>query len=199
MNTYSTEKRAKRQRGVGRGEGEREKDRQRDRDRQKRGDGCQTANHIFSRCFSRQIFLCCGVFDPSVGVNTQRCLPLSVILLLSFSARAQLSPQPWLVVGVTAATTARRPTTKFPTGTGGKWLSFAECPSEHQHRHSDPTTVSHSSSFPTATPNTRNHDNKRWLLRPVFLTVQELCESRGGRPGLSVLTSLLVSVDVKLY
>ena len=29
--------------------------------------------------------------------------------------------------------------------------------------------------------------------------VQELCESRGGRPGLSVLTSFLVSVDVKQY
>ena len=29
--------------------------------------------------------------------------------------------------------------------------------------------------------------------------VQELCESRGGRPWLSVLTSLLVSVDVKNY
>ena len=29
--------------------------------------------------------------------------------------------------------------------------------------------------------------------------VQELCESRGGRPGLSVLTSLLVSVHVKIY
>ena len=29
--------------------------------------------------------------------------------------------------------------------------------------------------------------------------VQELCESRGGRPGPSVLTSLLVSVDVKEY
>ena len=29
--------------------------------------------------------------------------------------------------------------------------------------------------------------------------VQELCESRGGHPGLSVLTSLLVSVDVKIY
>ena len=29
--------------------------------------------------------------------------------------------------------------------------------------------------------------------------VQELCESQGGRPGLSVLTSLLVSVDVKVY
>ena len=27
--------------------------------------------------------------------------------------------------------------------------------------------------------------------------VQELCESRDGRPGLSVLTSLLVSVHVK--
>ena len=39
---------------------------------------------------------------------------------------------------------------------------------------------------------------------PIFLLlglviVQELCESRGGRPGLSVLTSLQVSVDVKLY
>ena len=29
--------------------------------------------------------------------------------------------------------------------------------------------------------------------------VQELCESQGGRPGLSVLTSLLVSVYVKIY
>ena len=33
----------------------------------------------------------------------------------------------------------------------------------------------------------------------VRLIVQELCESRGGRPGLSVLTSLLASVDVKNY
>ena len=32
-----------------------------------------------------------------------------------------------------------------------------------------------------------------------YFIVQELCESRGGRPGLSVLTSLLVSVDVKTY
>ena len=28
---------------------------------------------------------------------------------------------------------------------------------------------------------------------------QELCESRGGRPGLSVLMSLTVSVDVKQH
>ena len=34
---------------------------------------------------------------------------------------------------------------------------------------------------------------------PEIVLVQELSESRGGRPGLSVLTSLLVSVDVKLY
>ena len=32
-----------------------------------------------------------------------------------------------------------------------------------------------------------------------FVIVQELCESRGGRSELSVLTSLLVSVDVKNY
>ena len=41
---------------------------------------------------------------------------------------------------------------------------------------------------------------KNTFIPPVRCTiVQELCESRGGRPGLSVLTSLLVSVDVKLY
>ena len=37
-----------------------------------------------------------------------------------------------------------------------------------------------------------------WLIRDA-LRVQELCESRGSRPGLSVLTSLMVSVDVKQY
>ena len=39
------------------------------------------------------------------------------------------------------------------------------------------------------------HRNRSLLGRRI---VQELCESRGGRPG-SVLKSLLVSVDVKLY
>ena len=39
---------------------------------------------------------------------------------------------------------------------------------------------------------------KRVMLKEVRIIVLELCESRGGRPGLSVLTSLLVSVDVKL-
>ena len=39
-----------------------------------------------------------------------------------------------------------------------------------------------------------------YLLPPFgHIIVQELCESRSNRPGLSVLTSLLVSVDVKLY
>ena len=39
----------------------------------------------------------------------------------------------------------------------------------------------------------------RLVLLLSTVIVQELCESRGGRPGLSVLTSLLVSVDVKIY
>ena len=33
----------------------------------------------------------------------------------------------------------------------------------------------------------------------IVIIVQELCENRGGRPELVVLTSLLVSVDVKNY
>ena len=33
----------------------------------------------------------------------------------------------------------------------------------------------------------------------IFLRVQEPCESRGGRPGLPVLMSLMVSVDVKQH
>ena len=36
------------------------------------------------------------------------------------------------------------------------------------------------------------------VLAPGII-VQELCESRGGRPGLFVLMNLLISVDVKLY
>ena len=40
---------------------------------------------------------------------------------------------------------------------------------------------------------------KRIQLKITCDIVQELCESRGGRPGLSVLTSILVSVDVKNY
>ena len=37
------------------------------------------------------------------------------------------------------------------------------------------------------------------LLLLLLVIVQELCESRGGRPGLSVLMSLMVSVDVKQH
>ena len=42
-----------------------------------------------------------------------------------------------------------------------------------------------------------NYENSFYI--SVVIIVQELCESRGGHPGLSVLTSLMVSVDVKLY
>ena len=42
-----------------------------------------------------------------------------------------------------------------------------------------------------------------WLITAFGMSergiVQELCESRGGPPELSVLTSLLVSVDIKNY
>ena len=38
---------------------------------------------------------------------------------------------------------------------------------------------------------------KAEIIQVVIVTVQELCESRGGRPLLSVLTSLLVSMMMK--
>ena len=43
------------------------------------------------------------------------------------------------------------------------------------------------------------HIHKLVYLARNGVIVQELCESRGGRPELSVLTSLLASVDVKIY
>ena len=42
-------------------------------------------------------------------------------------------------------------------------------------------------------------DYKQGLEAEKVVIVQELCESRGDRPGLSVLTNLMVSVDVKRY
>ena len=50
-----------------------------------------------------------------------------------------------------------------------------------------------------ASEDIKQKQNERTNERTVSVIVQELCESRGGRPGLSVLTSLLVSVDVKIY
>ena len=48
---------------------------------------------------------------------------------------------------------------------------------------------------------TRKVSQRRYLVLPLVcsIIVQELCESRGGRLGLSVLTSLMVAVDVKQY
>ena len=42
-------------------------------------------------------------------------------------------------------------------------------------------------------------DYKQRLEADKDVIVQELCESRGGRPGLFVLTNLMVFVDVKQY
>ena len=46
---------------------------------------------------------------------------------------------------------------------------------------------------------TIKYSYKNTVLCHAYNRVQELCESWGGRPGLSVLTSLLVSVYVKQY
>ena len=51
----------------------------------------------------------------------------------------------------------------------------------------------------TTSVDVENRAMKSWSLMQKHIIVQELCESRGGRPGLSVLTSLMVSVDVKIY
>ena len=48
-------------------------------------------------------------------------------------------------------------------------------------------------------PNTRKVQKNATDLLGLNTRVQELCESRGGRPGLSVLMSLTVSVDVKQH
>ena len=45
----------------------------------------------------------------------------------------------------------------------------------------------------------QGHRYNRTLVCKNVVIVQELCESRDGHPGLFVLTSLLVSVDVKIY
>ena len=54
--------------------------------------------------------------------------------------------------------------------------------------------VSTGSSLSNDGPTTRLHSDTDHCF-----IVHELCESRRGRPGLSVLTSFLVSVDVKNY
>ena len=63
---------------------------------------------------------------------------------------------------------------------------------------SEVNVTQHSAGDP---PSQKKEREKSLLVysQPYSIIVQELCESRGGRPGLSVLTSLLVSVDVKLY
>ena len=54
-------------------------------------------------------------------------------------------------------------------------------------------------SHKTVSTNHNLFEEKGELKRYRTEVLQELCESQGGRPGLSVLTCLLVSVDVKLY
>ena len=69
--------------------------------------------------------------------------------------------------------------------------------------HSDSVGITRNHSDSVGITCDKNEVNSAVYKRPQSLIrnhiVQELCESRGGRPGLSVLTSLLVSVDVKIY
>ena len=68
---------------------------------------------------------------------------------------------------------------------------------ETLHWNSARTIISYSQKYRGSKPLELTHFSEHTHLA-VFI-VQELCESRGGRPGLSVLTSLLASVDVKIY
>ena len=59
--------------------------------------------------------------------------------------------------------------------------------------------VTHVESHASAVSLLKRAENSDHQIKKIEVIVQELCESRGGRPGLPVLTSLPVSVDVKLY
>ena len=71
------------------------------------------------------------------------------------------------------------------------WMSH----STHTHTH---TMHTHTHTMHTHTPVEQTHAHMHKDMHACTI-VQKLCESRGGRPGLSVLMSLLVSVDVKIY
>ena len=83
----------------------------------------------------------------------------------------------------------------------GRRCDRSQCPSQWSHPSwRDALVWNENRHSSLSTPMARHrvsikliHVVHRWVI------VQELCESRGDRPGLSVLTSLLVFVDVKLY
>ena len=55
------------------------------------------------------------------------------------------------------------------------------------------------SDYCSSDTNRRQREYIASLITMLSLRVQELCESRDGRPGLFVLMSLTVSVDVKQH
>ena len=67
------------------------------------------------------------------------------------------------------------------------------------HNHENARNPANSVAFrcPNAGSNLLKIEFSQWSV--CIFIVQELCESRGGHPGLFVPTSLLVSVDVKQY
>ena len=87
----------------------------------------------------------------------------------------------------------------------GLFKGRGSCPLQTEGRGSCPLQTEGRSSFVKCSRlsslhlvNLKQGEADSRTLLGIFI-VQELCESRGGRPELSVLTSLLASVDVKIY
>ena len=96
----------------------------------------------------------------------------------------------------TCTACARSLSKKVCSYTGAAWLKVI-CQSEDGERR---VSVDVIQSRPLTEVSSKCHNqNKKSTNILQFIRVQELCESRGGRHGLSVLMSLTVSVDVKQH
>ena len=71
------------------------------------------------------------------------------------------------------------------------------------HSESRRAGIAHSESRAVRALESAARSGEQRYIKPIntnnSVIVQELCKSQGGRPEMSVLTSLLVSVDVKMY
>ena len=82
-----------------------------------------------------------------------------------------------------------------------RWPPWATRPNEPSGFHGRKELLNRASAVVTTCPKicqVTSEDTKQHFIQPL-LRVQELCESRGDRPGLPVLMSLTVSVDVKQH
>ena len=78
---------------------------------------------------------------------------------------------------------------------GGSVFSVPTTPHHHHHHHPSLSLVNH-----TVSVDAMHHDKEDVERnKTLAFRLHELRESRGGRPGLSVLMGLTVSVDVKQH